>query len=110
MTNRLHVQGVVEVIARDGRATMYFIIQGVGKLVQVFLGAPLLVDVANLGSASQRVQLFLTTFMDPATLQESLPKPLPPSPPLDKILTACHIPMKPGRSDRLPFAPHNQLR
>ena len=80
-----------------------------GELVQAFLGAPILVDGANLGSAAHRVRLFWTNMLLPATLQAALPSLLPPSPALDSVLQPYHIPTKPGHTDRLPFATHNQM-
>ena len=80
-----------------------------GELVQAFLGAPVLVDGANLGAAAHRVRLFWTNMLPAATLQAALPTLLPPSPPLDSILRPYHIPTKPGHSNRPPFATHNQV-
>ena len=39
-----------------------------GELVQVFLGAPILIDGANLGAAAHRVRLFWTNMMPAAVL------------------------------------------
>ena len=77
--------------------------------MQAFLGAPILVDVANLGAAAHRVRLFWTNMLPPATLQAALPSLLPPSPALDTILRPYHTPTKPGHTDRLPFATYNQM-
>ena len=80
-----------------------------GELVQAFLGAPILVDGANLGAAAHRVRLFWTNMLPPSIIQAALPTLLPPSPSLDTILKPYHIPTKPGHTDRLPFATHNQM-
>ena len=80
-----------------------------GELVQAFLGAPVLIDDANLGAAAHRVRLFWTNMLPAAVLQAALPKLLPPSPSLDAILHPYHVPTKPGHTDRLPFALHNQV-
>ena len=79
-----------------------------GELVQAFLGAPILVDGANLGTAAHSVRLFWKNMLPPATLQAALPSLLPPSPSLDTILIPYNIPTKPGHTNGLPFATHNQ--
>ena len=83
-------------------------VENAGKLVQAYLGAPVLVDGANLGAAAHRVRLFWTNMLPPAVLQAALPSMLLPSPPLQSILHAYHIPTSPGHSDRFPFALHNE--
>ena len=80
-----------------------------GELVQAFLGAPILVDGANLGAAAHRVRLFWTNMLPTSTLQAALPTLLPPSLSLEAILKPYHIPTKPGHTDRLQFATHNQM-
>ena len=79
-----------------------------GELVQAFIGAPVLIDAADLGVAAHRVRLFWSNMMQPALLQAALPKLLTPSPPLCSILKAHHIPTRPGHSDRFPYATQNQ--
>ena len=83
-------------------------LQKANDLVQSFLGAPILIDAADLGAASHRVRLFWTNMLQPAILQAALPKLLLPSPPLSSILKFHHVPTTPGHSDRLPFATHNE--
>ena len=73
-------------------------------LVQAFLGAPILIDGANLGAAAHRVRLFWTNMLPAAALQAALPKLLPPIPSLGTLLHPYHVPTKPGHTDRLPFA------
>ena len=80
-----------------------------GDLVQAFLGAPILIDGANMGAAAHRVRLFWTNMMPAAVLQAALPKLLPPIPSLDTLLHPYHVPTKPRQTDRLPFAPQNQV-
>ena len=80
-----------------------------GRVSQAFLGALILVDGANLGAVAHRVRLFWTNMLPTATLPAPLPTLLPPSPSLDIILKPYHIPTKPGHTDRLPFATHNQM-
>ena len=74
-------------------------VQKANDLVQSFLGAPVLVDAADLGAAAHRVRLFWTNMMQPAILQAALPKLLLPSPPLSSILKPHHVPTK-ARQDR----------
>ena len=76
--------------------------------MQSFLGAPILIDAADLGAAAHRVRLFWTNMLQAAILQAAMPKLFLPSPPLLSILKPHHVPTTPGHSDRLPFATHNQ--
>ena len=76
--------------------------------MQSFLGAPVIIDAADLGAAAHQVRLFWTNMLQPAVLQAALPKLLLPSPPLSSILKAHHVPTTPGHSDRLPYATHNE--
>ena len=80
-----------------------------GNLVQAFIGAPVLLDGADLGAAAHRLRLFWTNFLEPAVLQAALPTRISPQPSLAAILHAYHIPTTPGHADRAPFAMHNQL-
>ena len=75
-----------------------------GNLVQAFLGAPILIDGANMGAAAHRVRLFWTNMMPAALLQAALPKHLPPMPSLATLLHPYYVPTKPGHTNRLPFA------
>ena len=51
------------------------------ELVQSFLGAPVIIDAADLGAAAHRVRLFWTNMLQPAVLQAALPQLLiPPLP------------------------------
>ena len=84
-------------------------VQSAGNLVQAFIGAPVVIDAADLGAAAHRVRLFWSNMMQPELMQAALPKLLIPSPPLCSILKAHHVPTRPGHSDRPPFATHNQL-
>ena len=78
------------------------------NLVQAFIGAPILVDAADLGAVAHRVRLFWTNMMQPAQLQATLPTMVTPFPPLQSILKAHHIPTTPGHADRPPFAVQNK--
>ena len=53
--------------------------QKANELVQSFLGAPILIDAADLGAVAHRVRLFWTNMLQPAILQAALPKLLLPS-------------------------------
>ena len=79
------------------------------ELVQAFLGAPILIDGADLGAPAHSVRLFWTNMMPAAVLQAALPKLLHPIPSLDTIVHPYHVPTKPGHTDRLPFSLHNQV-
>ena len=76
--------------------------------MQSFLGAPVIIDAADLGAAAHRVRLFWTNMLQPAILQAALPKLLLSSPPLSSILKTHHVPTTPWHSDRLPYATHKQ--
>ena len=82
-------------------------VQNAANLVESSIGAPVVVDAANMGAAAHRVRLFWTNMLQPAVLQAALPTMLRPSPPLSSLLKPRHIPTKPGHTDRRPFAPHN---
>ena len=78
-----------------------------GDLVQAFIGAPVVIDAADLGGAAHRVRMFWTNMLQPAVLQACLPKLLNTSTPLSSILKAHHIPTTPGHTDRFPYASVN---
>ena len=77
------------------------------QFVQSFIGAPVLIDAADLGAAAHRVRLFWTDFIKPELLQAALPTGVKPKPSLSHILRHNHIPSLPGHQDRFPFAAHN---
>ena len=80
-------------------------VQNAANLVQSFIGAPVVVDAADLGSAAHRVRLYWTNMLEIATLQAALPRKRLPSPPLNAILKPHHIPTMPSHTDKKPFAP-----
>ena len=84
-------------------------VQKANDLVQAFIGAPVVVDGADLGGAAHRVRLFWSNMLQPAVLQATLPTLLKPSPPLSTLLKPFHIPTTPGHSDRAPFAKQNVM-
>ena len=61
------------------------------------LGAPILLDVANMGSVAQCVRFHWQNFLTPAVLQAPMPKMMVPTP------------TKPGHADVRPFAPWKSL-
>ena len=65
-------------------------VQKANDLVQSFLGAPILIDAADLGAAAHRVRLFWTNMLQPAILQAALPKLLLPSP-LSYDIPSCNV-------------------
>ena len=73
-------------------------------LVQAFIGAPVIVDGANLGGAAHRVRLFWFSMLHPLILQATFPTQIQPFPSLSSILKPYHFPTKPGHVDRPPFA------
>ena len=79
------------------------------NLVQAFIGAPVLIDAAGVGSAAHRVRLFWSNMLQPSIIQAALPTNVLPRPSLEVILKSFHIPTKPGHSDHFPFAAHNQV-
>ena len=79
------------------------------QLVQSFIGAPVLIDSADLGSTTHRVRLFWTNFIRPEQLEAALPTGIIPSPTLREILNHNHTPTQVGHEDRFPFARHNRM-
>ena len=84
-------------------------IQKAQVLVQGFLGAPILLDAADMGSVAHRVRLYLQNFLALAVLQGAMPKMMVPTPTLRRILGPHHVPTKRGHADVRPFAPWNSL-
>ena len=113
---------IVNFFQREQQSSMVYILENTypggnstpavkkaGELVQAFLGAPIIIDAADLGAAAHRVRLFWTNMLPAATLQAALPTLLPPLPSLDDILQPYHLPSQIGHTDRLPFAQQNQV-
>ena len=84
--------------------------QNTSNMVQGFIGAPVLIDAADVGSAAHRVREYWSNFLAPADLQAAMPTLMTPSPPMQQILHPYHIPCRPRYTDRRPFAPHNIAR
>ena len=79
------------------------------KLVESFIGAPVTIDAAGLGSVAHRIRLFWTNWCRPEILQEAIPKDILPNPTLKQILSEFHVPTIPSHNSRPPFAKHNVL-
>ena len=77
--------------------------------MQGFLGAPILLDAADMGSMAHRVRLYWQNFLTPEVLQAAMPKMMVPTPTLRWIVRHHHVPTKPGHTDVRPFAPWNIL-
>ena len=79
------------------------------KMVESFLGAPVVIDAAGLGSVAHRVRLFWTNWCLPEQLQDAIPQNLPPTPSLAAILHPDHVPTVPGHDPIYPFAKLNKV-
>ena len=79
------------------------------ELIESFLGAPVVIDAAGLGSAAHRVRLFWTNWCKPEILQEAIPKNLPPNPTLEHVLHDYLVPTTPSRVSTHPFTNHNKM-
>ena len=79
------------------------------KMVESFLGAPVVIDAARLGLVAHRVRLFWTNWCQPEQLQDAIPKDLPPTPSLASILHLDHVPTLLGHEPIYPFARHNKV-
>ena len=86
--------------------------EGVDKtadLIEAFIGAPIVVDAASLGSSAHRVRHYWTNFCEPQLLQNAMPTDIVPFPSLKTILDKDHISSRPTVASRWPFAPHNKV-
>ena len=84
--------------------------EGVDKttdLIQAFIGAPILVDAACLGSAAHRLRHYWTNFCEPSLLQNAMPRDTAPVPSLTYILDKDHIASRPLVASRFPFVQHD---
>ena len=92
-----------------GMPGQYPSIDKAAELVESFLGAPVVMDAAGLGSAAHRVRLFWTNFCRPEILQSAIPTDILPYPPLKDIMHDFHVPTLPSKCSRPPFANHNTV-
>ena len=92
---------IVNFIQRDQASPMIYLLENTyprercskavrkaSELVQAFIGAPVLINAADLGAAAHRVRLFWSNMLQPAVLQATLATMVLPSPPLAAILSA----------------------
>ena len=77
------------------------------KLIQAFVGAPVTIDAAGLGSAAHRVRHYWTNFCEVALLQNAFPREITPSPSLTYILDKDHIASAPLVASTWPFVGHD---
>ena len=90
-----------------GQPGQYPNIDKTASLIESFLGAPIRLDAAGLGSAAHRLRLFWTNWCRPEILQDAIPNDIRPSPTLKQILSVEHIPTAPSQLMKQPFAQHN---
>ena len=92
-----------------GMPGQYPVIDKAAELVESFLGAPIVMDAADLGSAAHRVRLFWTNWCRPEILQSAIPTDILPNPPLEDILHDYHVSSIPSRRSKHPFANHKTV-
>ena len=92
-----------------GKPGQYPNVEKAAQLVESFLGAPVVIDAAGLGSVAHRVRLFWTNWCKLEILQHDIPTDVVPNPSLKQILHHRHIPTKPSRSSQFRFANHNKV-
>ena len=78
-------------------------------MVEAYLGAPIVLDGAGLGSAAHRVRLFWTNWCQPEILQAANPQDKIPQPSLQQILHVDHESPMPNKTSISPFVRHNKL-
>ena len=86
--------------------------EGVDKtanLIQAFIGAPVVIDAAGLGSAAHRVRHYWTNFCETSLLQSAMPRDITPFPSLTYILDQDHIASAPLVASTWPFVGHNVI-
>lgn len=85
------------------------LVDNTAKMVESFLGAPVVLDAARLGSAAHRARLFWTNWVLPEILQKSIPQDIYPQPSLDTILHKDHESTFPLHTPIFPFVKHNEI-
>ena len=86
--------------------------EGVDKtadLIQAFIGAPVVIDAAGLGSAAHRLRHYWTNFCEPQLLQNAMPTDILPVLSLTDILDKDHLASVPLVASRYPFVQHNKV-
>ena len=96
--------------AWPGNSGQYPNVDKAAKLIEAFLGAPVVIDAAGLGSAAHRVRQFWQNWCGPEILQAVIPTNILPSPTLKQILHKHHVPIKPSRTSSFPFVTQNKPR
>ena len=84
--------------------------EGVDKtadLIQAFIGAPVIIDAAGVGSAAHRVRHYWTNFCETSLLQSAFPRDITPFPSLTDILDPDHVASEPLVASTWPFVGHN---
>ena len=92
-----------------GKPGQYPRVDDAAKMIESFIGMPVVVDAAGVGSAAHRVRHFWTNWCKPEVLQSAFPKDILPNPPLETILHADHRTTLPAHHPTYPFVPHNKV-
>lgn len=79
------------------------------KMVEAYLGLPIIIDAARVGSISHRVRHIWTNLTRPKVLQAAFPIDILPSPTLSDVLGTNIVATVPSVAPRYPFVPHNQV-
>ena len=79
------------------------------ELIKSFLGIPVCVDVAGMGSAAHRVRHYWTNFCEQGLLENAMPRDVTPYIPLAEILDPMHFPSKSLVASTWPFVDHNRI-
>ena len=87
----------------------YPLVDDTAKMVEAYLGAPIVLDAAGLGSAAHRVWLFWTNWCRPEILQAAIPRDKIPHPNLQQILHVDQESPMPNKTSISPFVKHNKL-
>ena len=91
-----------------GTPGQYPLIDDTAKMVESFLGAPIVLDAAGMGSAAHRVRLFWTNWEQSNILQKAIPQDKYPEPSLESILHHDHVSTVPVHTPVHPFVKHNK--
>ena len=78
-------------------------------MIQAFLGAPVIVDAAGIGSASHRLRYYWKNLCELNLLENAMPRDIMPLPTLNDILDPNHTTSNPLVASRWPFVDHNKV-
>ena len=92
-----------------GTPGQYPKVDDAAKMVESFIGVPVVVDAAGVGSAAHRVRHFWTNWCAPEVLQVAFPRDILPTPSLEEILHKDHKPTQPSHKPQYPFVSHNKV-